>query len=80
MGYNTDEKMYTYDEFNSQGRRESSKGSVSGDTWTWNSSQNYGGQDIKQKMTIKVLSPTNYNMKFENRWTARRGRHSWTAR
>ncbi len=65
MGYNTDENVYTYDEFNSQGRRESSKGAVSGDTWTWNSSQNYGGQDIKQKMTIKVLSPTNYNMKFE---------------
>jgi len=65
MGYNTDENVYTYDAFNSQGRRESSKGSLTGDTWTWNSSQTYGGQDIKQKLTIKVLSPTSYSMKFE---------------
>jgi Protein of unknown function (DUF1579) len=65
MGYDTDENVYTYNAFNSQGRREASKGTVSGDTWTWNSSQNYGGQDIKQKMTIKTVSPTSYNMKFE---------------
>jgi hypothetical protein len=65
MGYDTDENVYTYDEFNSQGRREVSKGTVSGDTWTWTSTQTYSGQEIKQKMTIKVLTPTSYNMKFE---------------
>ena len=65
MGYDTDENMYTYDEFNSQGRREVSKGTVSGDTWTWTSSQNYAGQEIKQKMTIKVLTPASYSLKFE---------------
>jgi len=65
MGYDTDANMYTYDEFNSQGRRESSKGAVSGDTWTWTSTQNYGGQEVKQKMTMKVLSPTSYSLKFE---------------
>ena len=53
------------DEFNSQGRRELSKGTVTGDTWTWNSTQNYGGQEIKQKMTIKILTPASYTMKFE---------------
>jgi hypothetical protein len=52
-------------EFNSQGRREVSKGTVSGDTWTWTSTQNYGGQEIKQKMTIKVLTPASYTLKFE---------------
>jgi len=65
MGYDTQENVYTYDAFSSQGRRESSKGTVNGDTWTWTSSQNYGGQQIQQKMTVKVLSPTSYNMKFE---------------
>jgi len=65
MGYDTDENVYTYSEFNSQGRREVSKGTVSGDTWTWTSTQNYGGQEIKQKMTIKVLSPASYGLKFE---------------
>jgi len=65
MGYDTDENAYTYDEFNSQGRREVSKGTVSGDTWTWTSSQTYSGQEVKQKMTIKVLTPTSYSLKFE---------------
>lgn len=65
MGYDTDQNLYTYDAFNSQGHHEVSKGTVSGDTWTWTSTANYGGQDIKQKMTIKILTPTTYNMKFE---------------
>ena len=65
MGYDTNQNVYTYDGFNSQGRHESSKGSVSGDTWTWTSTENYGGQDIKQKMTIKIVSPTSHTMKFE---------------
>lgn len=65
MGYDTQQNVYTYDSFNSQGRRDSSKGTLSGDTWTWNSSANYGGMDIQQKMTIKQLTPTSYTMKFE---------------
>jgi hypothetical protein len=65
MGYDTDENVYTFDSFNSQGRRERSKGTVSGDTWTWTSSQVYAGQDIKQKMVIKIVSPTIYTMKFD---------------
>lgn len=65
MGYDTDANSYTFDQFNSQGRRENSKGTLSGDTWTWTSSANYGGQDIQQKMTIKTVSPSAYNLKFE---------------
>jgi hypothetical protein len=65
MGYDTNENVYTRDGFNDQGQHETSKGTLSGDTWTWNSSQVYGGQEIKQRMTIKVVSPTSYTMKFE---------------
>ncbi len=65
MGYDTDANTYTYDEFNSQGRREASKGTVSGDTWTWTSTQNYAGTEVKQKMTMRVLSPASYSLKFE---------------
>lgn len=65
MGYDTDQNVYTYDAFNSLGRHEVSKGTVSADTWTWNGEASYEGQDIKQKMTIKVLSPTSYSVKFE---------------
>jgi len=65
MGYDTEENVYTYNEFSSQGRRENSKGTASGDTWTWTSSQTYNGQEIKQKMTMKVLTPASYSLKFE---------------
>ena len=64
-GYDTDRNVYTYDVYNSLGRRELWKGTVSGDTWTWTGSQTYDGQDFQQKMTMKVLSPTSYNVKFE---------------
>jgi hypothetical protein len=65
MGYDTGQNTYTYDAFNSQGRREISKGTVSGDGWTWTSTQSYGGQEVQQKRTIKVLSPASYGIKFE---------------
>lgn len=65
MGYDTQQNVYIYEGFNSQGQHESSKGTVSGDTWTWTSEANYDGQDVKQKMTMKVLSPSSYSMKFE---------------
>jgi len=65
IGYDTDQNVYTLDAFNSQGRRESWKGSVSSDTWTWTGSQSYGGQEFQQKMTMKILSPASYSVKFE---------------
>jgi len=65
IGYNTDQNSYTLDAFNSQGRREAWKGTVSGDTWTWTGSQTYDGQEFQQRMTMKVVSPTAYNVKFE---------------
>jgi len=64
-GYDTDSNVYTRDEFSSQGRRENATGTVTGDTWTWTSTQIYSGQEIKQKLTMKVLSPTSYNVKLE---------------
>ena len=65
VGFDTEQNVYTRDGFNSQGRHDIAKGTVSGDTWTWTSTANYGGQDIKQKMTTKTLSPTSYSVKFE---------------
>lgn len=65
IGYDTDQNTYTYDAFSSQGRHNISKGTLTGDTWVWTSEANYGGQQIKQKMTIKILTPTSHSMKFE---------------
>jgi hypothetical protein len=65
IGYDSQQNTYTSDRYSSLGQHESSKGTLSGDTWTWTSSSNYGGMEIQQKMTIKTLSPTSYTMKFE---------------
>src|SRR5258708_37367750 len=65
MGYDTTQNVYTRDGFNSQGQHQSSKGTVSGDTWPWTSEANYGGTEVKQRFTTKILSPTTYRLKFE---------------
>jgi len=64
-GYDSDNKMYTYTSFNSMGEAEKSTGTVNGDTWVWTSDEHMGGQTMKGRFTMKVLSPTSYTMKFE---------------
>jgi hypothetical protein len=65
MGYDSNDKMYTYDSFNSLGEADHAKGTVDGDTWTWQSETRMGPQTIKGRLTIKMLSATAYNFKFE---------------
>lgn len=65
MGYDTQRNTYTSDRYSSLGQHESSTGTLSGDTWTWTSSSNYGGMEIQGKMTIKILSSTSHTMKYE---------------
>lgn len=65
LGYDPQDKVYTYDEFNSQGEAVHAKGTVDGDTWTWNNDMKMGPQTAKGRFTEKILSPTAYNFKFE---------------
>jgi len=65
MGYDSDDKMFTYDSFNTLGEADHAKGNAEGDTWTWQSETRMGPQTIKGRLTIKVLSATAYNFKFE---------------
>jgi len=65
MGYNSDEKVYTYDAFNSMGEAEHSKGTLDGDTWNWASEDKMGGMKMKTHFIIKTLSPTSYTFKFD---------------
>ena len=64
MGYDPEKKVYTYNDF-SMGQVGHSEGTVSGDTWTWTSDENMGGQTIKGRYTMKILSPTSYTYKYE---------------
>ena len=75
MGYSTEDKAYTYREYNSWGEAMDSKGSVDNDTWTWTSDEKMGGTTMKGRFTMKILSPTAYNFSFEMsqdgaKWTA----------
>jgi uncharacterized protein DUF1579 len=65
MGYDPQEKVYTYDEFNSMGEATHSKATVEGDTWTWINDMKMGPQTIKARFSMKILSPTSYSYKFE---------------
>jgi Protein of unknown function (DUF1579) len=65
MGYDPDKKVYTYNEYNSMGQANHSEGTVAGDTWTWTSDENMGGQTFKGRYTMKAMSPTAYTFKYE---------------
>jgi hypothetical protein len=65
MGYDPEERVYTYDAFNSKGEVVHAKGHVDGDTWSWANDMKMGGQSLKGRYTTKILSPTSYTYKFE---------------
>ena len=65
LGYDADKKVYIEDRFDSNGRHEKSTGTLSGDTWTWTSENNYNGMTIQGRLTMKVASPTSYTSKYE---------------
>jgi hypothetical protein len=65
MGYDTREKVYTFDAFSSQGLHQVSKGILNGDTWVWDSEGMQAGASVKQKMTMTMLSAMRYTLKFE---------------
>jgi len=74
LAYDPKQKVYTYDEYNSFGQHEVSKGTVSGDTWTWTNEDEMGGKVMKGRFVLKELSPTSYTFKFDmsedgNSWT-----------
>ena len=65
MGYSTDDKAYTYREYNSWGETMESKGAFDNDTWTWTSDEKMGPTTMKGRFTMKVSSPSAYTFTFE---------------
>ena len=65
MGWDADEKAYTYDSFNSLGEATHATGTLEGDTWTWRSETRIGTQSVKGRLTQKVRSATAYDFRFE---------------
>lgn len=65
MGYNADEKVYTYYVIDNMGMTDLSRGTAAGDTWTWTSESRMMGKAVKGKFTIKELGPSAYTFKWE---------------
>lgn len=74
LGYSTEDKIYTYREFNSWGEFTDAKGSLEGNTWTWTSDEKMGTMLMKGRFLMKITSPTTYDFSFEmsqdgTKWT-----------
>src|SRR6185312_15318101 len=65
LGYNPEDKVYTYHEFSSDGEMVDARGTVDGDTWTWTSEEKMQGKVMKGRFIEKITSPTSYDIKFE---------------
>jgi hypothetical protein len=67
LGYSVEDKVYTYYGTDNSGMTMASvpRGTLQGDTWTYNDEGTMGGQKYKSRVTIKELSPTTYTFKME---------------
>jgi len=64
-GYDADKKVYTYDEFNSEGEAVHATGTFDGKVWTWTNEMKMGDKTGKGRFTLTETSPTAYTFKFE---------------
>jgi len=67
MGYSAEQKVYTYVGIDSAGMSMTTvpRGTLSGDTWTYDDESMMGGQKVKSRVIIKELSPTAYTFKMD---------------
>jgi hypothetical protein len=65
MGYNVEDKVYTYNVYNSLGEHQLALGHLNGNTWTWDSEEKLNGIIIKGRYTIVETGPDTYNFKSE---------------
>lgn len=66
LGYSTERQKYTYYGIDNSGMpAEPAYGTVTGNTWTWEGEGKFGGQPFKSRYTITIVSPDEYNYKFE---------------
>jgi hypothetical protein len=67
LGYNAEEKVYTYYGVDNTPMNMASvpKGTVQGDTWTYNDEGMMGGQKMKTRVIIKELSPKSYSFRMD---------------
>src|SRR5215471_4069108 len=64
-GYDTEKKVYTYDEFSSTGENVHATGTFDGKTWNWTSESTVQGKPMKGRFVVTPTSRTAYTFKFD---------------
>jgi hypothetical protein len=65
MGWDPAAKTYTYFSTNNWGQSTFSRGTVEGDTWTWNNETGINGKSMVVRFTLRQVSPDVATYKFE---------------
>jgi hypothetical protein len=67
LGYSAEEGVYTYYGVDNSPMMMASvpHGKVEGDTWTYTDEAKMGGQMVKSRYTMRLLSPASYTFKWE---------------
>src|SRR5256885_10884783 len=66
IGYDSNRKTYTFDQFSTRGEHGTATATVSGDMWTWLIPEvDMGGKKVTGRFTIKEVSPTEYTYKYD---------------
>jgi hypothetical protein len=65
MGYNVEDKVYTYNVYNSLGEHQLALGHLNGNTWTWDSAEKLNGVTVKGRYTVVETSPDTFTFKSE---------------
>jgi len=65
--YSAEEKVYTYYGLDNMGMTMTTvpRGTLQGDTWTYNDESMMGGKKMKMRVTIEELSPTSYTFAMD---------------
>ena len=65
MGYNVEDKAYTYNVYNSLGEHQIAVGHLNGNTWTWDSVEKLNGVTVKGRYTVVETGPDIFTFKSE---------------
>jgi len=65
IGYDEKKKVLTHTTYTARGEIEVMEGTKQGDTEIWSQDGKVDGKPVKQRLTIKRVSPTLYTFKFE---------------
>lgn len=65
MGYNVEDKTYTYNVYNSLGEHQVAIGHLAGNTWTWDSAEKLNGITVKGRYTVVETGPDSFTFKSE---------------